>query len=142
MKIAYRADPDSRLLVYYLPGDTTQEDIMEVVREISQHDAYLTYSDLTILEELTEASVAVMKSQSASVRQAFGDEGGFRSAFVVSSRKDFGLIRVYLGHRHRDPEDAQVFYDIQPALEWLGVREDRQQQWLDTIDEMKREAGS
>lgn len=127
MTIQYHLDTANKLIVYYLPRSTQRDDLLAFIDEVAQVPGIDSYSDLGVLDGVNEQldgndrSPNPFKSISERINMHFGRGGEFRSAYLVDSDVDYGLLRMYSTYRGREHDQFNIFFKTDEALQWLGV---------------------
>ena len=112
----------SQLIVAYLPAAVRLNEIGKPVGSADADPRYRQYNELAVFQDVEaifnrEAGADLAKDMSATQ----GPDAHYRSAYVVQKAVDVGLLRLFNNYRERDEDAAQVFLEIEPALEFLGV---------------------
>ncbi|MDZ7685678.1 MAG: hypothetical protein U5O39_12235 [Gammaproteobacteria bacterium] len=130
----------------YVPATTSFERIFEVTGEIARDPELSVFNDVTIFEDLNslipkEAPYDSVKALAAELYRQNGAGGDCRSAYVVSSSVDFGLVRVYVTYRDRTPGTTKSFInDLDGALSFVGITPSELPRYRQLVDELAREA--
>lgn len=144
----YYVDRDYRLIVVYVPAATPLERMFELIGDIEQDPDLAHFSDLTVFENLNsmipqEAPYDGVKALASELYRQYGAGSELRSAYVVSSAVDFGLMRVYLTYRERQPETTKSFInDLDGALAFVGIPASEWPRYRQLVDELEKEARS
>lgn len=124
---AYKINNDIGLLVIKYAGETTIAEIAEMLAELIRDPEYSR--ELNILSDLSELTSHYTYEQMHSVVDGFPDPGELvsttKSAVVVSKEVTFGMGRIWASiTEDRTVATAQVFRNMEDALEWLGLPPD------------------
>lgn len=111
-----------KLIVLYISAEAQLDEFLAHAVSAGDEPPFRKYNELIVVQNAD----AVSQTGSGGdvfekMNDRFGPDSHYRSAFVVQSLLDFGLVRRFSAHRGRDPASIQVFMEIQPAFEFLGL---------------------
>jgi hypothetical protein len=120
----YSINKDLGLLVIKYAGDTTIEQLGQLIHTITRDPDYSR--ELNILSDLRQLTSIYSYDQMQAVVDKFPDPGEMlgktKSAILVSQDVTYGMARVWTSITdNRTVANAQVFKSLKEALEWLGL---------------------
>ena len=111
-----------QLVIAYLPTDVNYDDIGEPAGSENADPRYRQFNELIIIQDVEGLSRRESGAEIASeLSTTQGPDSHYKTAYVVSKAVDIGLIRIFNTYRGRDPQSADVFISLAPALDYLGV---------------------
>jgi hypothetical protein len=120
MPITYEIDSTRRLVTTRLWGAVSAEEIYEHNRELRSDPAFdPSYRQCADMTGVTEVTVSTAVINDTALDQFFTP--GTRRAFVASDDGVFGMARMYALRAENLGQTIQVFRELGPAKEWLGV---------------------
>ena len=128
MGIEYRILHDDRVIVFAHVGEVSDVEMVETYRRLYA-DPNFPFDYLKIVDLRRSASrqrdAGCFRTLAGIVRKAYRGRPE-RSIVAILAPEDivFGLSRMYGGVTDESVERVQVFREIGPATEWLGVRPD------------------
>lgn len=121
MPLSYVVHKDRQLVISTGSGRVTCAEIRARQDEIeSDPDFNPEFNQLVDLRAVTALDVSVGEFTTLARRQVFSSKS--RRAFVAVDPAIFGMGRLWEAHTElsQDTSQIHVFYDLAPALEWLG----------------------
>jgi hypothetical protein len=123
----YKINQDINLLVIKYVGETTIAQIAEMLGELIRDPHYSR--SLNILSDLRELTSSYTYKEMHAVVDGFPDPGELvgttKSAVVVSKEVTYGMGRIWASiTEDKTVATAQVFRNMEEALEWLGLPPD------------------
>lgn len=122
MELSLKIDPEAKLRILKLTGQTTMQDLYDAIEEVYRHPGF-DHSHNSVwdlrecsLADLTSEAVQQIASSVAAQRKARGAPP--KGALVVSKDLDYGMARMYETYLDSG-SDFGVFRDIDEAMEWL-----------------------
>ena len=120
MPITYTIDPERRLIVTFIWGPATEDEVFEHNRRL-RNDPHFDpqYRQLADMSGITELLVSTKVIQDTAHDQFFAP--GVPRAFVSLNETAFGLARMFALHAEGSGQTIQVFRERAAAEAWLGL---------------------
>jgi hypothetical protein len=118
--------PNSRFVHVVISQDLDDQQVKDHLlaynREAAGKQALLELVDCQALEDISRLTVqGLFNMAKLEAGQSWSQEG--RLAIWVRSQHQYGMARAYCTSAENTRSKAKVFYELDEALEWLGVEE-------------------
>lgn len=110
------------LVVAYLPADVRLRDIVEPHQAEGADPRFRQFNELIVIQDAHRFSKSDRGTRMAmEMSETYGADEGYKTAYIVKGAGDLGLVRIFNAYRGRHPDTVEVFLEIDPALEFLGL---------------------
>jgi hypothetical protein len=122
MTVQYQIDGSIRRITTRAFGNVTIEEVLEHFDELSADPSFKPELDvlLDLIDCKTLPSVDDIRRAAARVTASHSTLRFRRLAIAVESEALFGMLRMFHAFSDTVFSDAQIFWDRDQALQWLG----------------------
>jgi len=124
MPASYVIHKEQRLVIITLSGCVTLDDIQTLIEQGTKDpDFDPRFNELVDLRTVTEFALSGDQARTFARWRVYDAES--RRAFVACAPHIFGFGRMWQAYAELsgNPTAIRVFYDLPPALKWLGLND-------------------
>jgi hypothetical protein len=119
----YQIEPKNSLVISQAWGILTDAELLAHARQLGADPKFRGLTrQLAVLTDVTDALVNQDSMRELVKASPWGE--GARRAVVAGSELVFGMARMYELLNSASSDEFQVFRDLTPAIQWLGLPSD------------------
>lgn len=113
---------ERKLVIAYLSAEVRLRDMVEPATSEQADSRFRQFDELIVIQDAQRFSHHDRGTRMAmEMSETYGPDEGYKTAYVVKSAVDLGLVRIFNAYRGRHPDTVEVFLELDQALDFLGL---------------------
>lgn len=125
MSINYQINNQRQMVFVLMQGEISTLQLMTFITDVNTEQRDDSYDRLIILKNtrclLSGTEVAEIAEFAGKLN---GSKARHRTAVVVSTECEFGIVRQYQLYRDASPDRFYIFKELSEATAWLGLQDE------------------